>query len=196
MTNKKENNFNNLVNDGNDPSRAFRRRLTFRLILFGGIFVVTIVVLFFISSSLKKEVDKIQMLRSENKWLLQSLDAIARLRIDNRRVQKFLKDLDPVLMTSLDVPSRIIPAIESRTVARGLTKTNIELSNENPAADSNLGSIDFSLQAEGVLADVVGFLSDVESSKAMLKIISFDISSVSGSNKSVLNFKGLIYTRK
>ncbi|MDI6821019.1 MAG: hypothetical protein QMD65_02445 [Patescibacteria group bacterium] len=197
MKNKTIGNFNkDLINSGANPAHAFRRRLTFKLIILGGVFIITVVVLFFVSSLVKKQVDRIQILRAENKWLLQSLDAIASLKLDNIKAQNFLKDLNSALVVTLDVPSRVVPAIESRIVARGLVKTKFELSNEIPASDSNLGSIEFFLQAEGALADIVGFLSDIESGKIMLKFVSFDISPIADANKNILNLKGLIYTRK
>jgi len=197
MENEKTNNLNkDLINGAVNPAYAFRRHLKLKLIILGGVFLVTITALFLISSSIKKQVDRIQILRSENKYLLQSLDAVARLRTDHIRVQNFLRDLNSALVTSLEVPSKVVPVIESSITRRNLLKNKLELSNEISASDSNLGSIDFFLQVEGAPADIIGFLGDLEVGKIMLKLVSFEISSRPDVNRSILNLKGLIYTQK
>ncbi|MBI5732760.1 hypothetical protein HY967_02245 [Candidatus Jorgensenbacteria bacterium] len=178
-----------------DPAKLFKRELWLKLTIVGAVLVIGGAALFLFSRAITGKVVKLQHLRSDNKWLFESLQTVAQLSSDSSRAHILMPKLEERLPTALEVSTEVVPMVEGRALAAGLAKPFVQLSDEQRSLEAAVGTMSLTLEAEGKLLNIIDFIGEIERGKTIMTLSGLEIRAATGQyyrSKIVVT----VYTRK
>ncbi len=176
-----------------DPIAIFQKHHERRIAALGVGFVIVIAAVLAGIFIVQQKADAVRAVRAGREGLIADLRALANLKNEKEQVDAILPRLTAALPLDIDVPTKVIPGIKKLGVARNLS-VEADISPEAPEHLGTFSSVGFSVKADGDLANLVGFVHDIETADTILGIKDWNIGP-SGSKGYQLSLRGLIYIR-
>lgn len=182
------------MNSDLDPVGLFRRRQFGKFAVFGAILLAAIGTLFALYFLVRREAGAVLRTRTERAQILAGLESIADLARNEKRASEVLARLIYALPTAFKVSTETTPRLYSLARVRQL-QFEFKLGTARPLEEEGLSAVDFSLKADGLLGNIIDFLSDLESEKTVIGVSKWEIRSMETLGKFQLELSGAVYAR-
>lgn len=175
-----------------DPSTIFRRNLAqtglkIGILCFFGL-ALALLLMFDISTQAKQ----LNELRKERKWILDSLDATAKLITDRPRANELIFLLKKGLPTSFDAATIVMPTIRELANQSGV-RASSEVKGEKPASGTEPRSVEIVIRADGSQINLAEFVKAIEAHDLAFKFSGLNIIQSEGETAAQLQLAGQVY---